>query len=72
MIMLSLVFALITVVIYLCTWRLHQVSRALVALSVFVGLVGGTVALRFYIGDRAICARTVYMNGAVGPLENCD
>lgn len=72
MVMFSLVFALIAVVTYLCTPRLRQVSRALVALSVFVGLVGGMVALRFYIGDRATCARTVYMNGAIGPLENCD
>lgn len=73
MFMLSALFALIAVVVYLCTPRMRPVSRVLLALSVFIVGVGGIIGALLYVGDQPVgCSQTIYENFELGPVENCD
>jgi hypothetical protein len=73
MFMLSLLFALIALVVYLCTPRIRTFPRILIALSVFIVGVGGMIGALLYVGDQPEgCSQTIYENLELGPIENCD
>lgn len=73
MIALAILFAIVAVAVYMLTPRLRTASRIFLALSTFIVGVGGMIAALIYVGDRPeACSQTVYLNGELGPVENCD
>ena len=73
MIALATLFAIVAVAVYLLTPGLRTASRILLALSIFIVGVGGMIAALIYVGDRPEgCSQDVYVNGELGPVENCD
>ena len=70
---LATLFATVAVAVYLLTPRLRTTSRILLALSIFIVGCGVVIAALVFVGDRPQgCSQNVYLNGELGPVENCD